>query len=206
MKKGFTLFETFLVLLILGIIAGLLMPRVMTSFNDKSYVAGIQRAYTGVEEAVKRMMVDETVSSVSKSTLRKSGSDTAKNTAGKFMKKYFNIVQDCGTSKSSCLASKYININGKDITKKVASGDFYCATLDTMAAICISPMTSESAVVYVDVNGVKKPNIAGKDLFMFHIQKDGTVKDNTSSSDCKNTENAGGCFKKLKKNDWEMNY
>ena len=158
--------------------------------------------YIGVDQAVKQMMADERASAVSRTTLCNTGSDSVESTAGAFLKKYFAVDSDCGTSTQLCFADSYRNQKLKDITNNITTAlnnNAYCVKVSSGGAMCIKPLEAgaEYTVVYADVNGPKSPNIMGRDLFTFKIYNDGFVGERTSTS---------SAFYKLKNNDWEMNY
>lgn len=201
MKKGFTLIEMLIALVIIGAVLVLTVPQVVTSFNKKTYSAELQKMYIGVEQAVKQMMADERASSVSRTTLALTGSDTVENTAGAFLKKYFAIETDCGIKMKPCFADSYKNAKLSDITHKLEEtfdNHYYCVKVTSGGAICLRPLGNKDyTLIYVDVNGSKSPNIMGRDLFYFKIYDDGFVGERTSTS---------SDFYKLKNNNWEMNY
>ena len=84
MKKAFTLNELLIAVAVIGIILIITVPIVYSHFSKKSQVAGLQRVYTAVTNAVKLMMIDERVKSIAKSSLYLDEGDTVANTAGAF--------------------------------------------------------------------------------------------------------------------------
>ena len=201
MKKGFTLIEMLIALVIIGAVLVLTVPQFITSFNKKTYSAGIQKMYIAVDQAVKQMMADERASAVSRTTLCNTGADTVENTAGAFLKKYFAIETDCGTKMKPCFADSYRNAKLNDITAKIEEtfdNHYYCVKVTSGGAICLKPLENKDYTqIYVDINGSKSPNVMGRDLFYFKIYDDGFVGERTSRS---------SAFSKLKNNNWEMDY
>ena len=64
------------------------------------------------------------------------------------------------------------------------------------------------AVFMVDINGLSKPNIVGRDIFMFSLKggNNSIVPYMDNTTDC-NKQGAGlSCSRKLIKDDWRMNY
>ena len=210
MKKAFTLNELLIAVAIIGIILIITVPIVFSHFNKKSQVAGLQRVYTAVTNAVKLMMIDERVKSIAKSSLYFEDGDTVEATAGAFLKKYFNVTKDCETEPGECFAASYVNLN-KEAVSLPADGEAYCVATSTNVSIClIPPAASKAARVLVDVNGPARPNIAGRDLFLFYIYGDGFIGDRVSNSDtteeCRSNTYGSGCFNRIINADWSMDY
>ncbi len=213
MKKGFTLGELLIALTVIGVIIVIITPMVVTHFRSKSQVAALQSAYTSVANAVKLMLIDDRASSVSKSLLYSDdASDTVTSTAGAFLKKYFKVTRDCETEPGDCFAASYKNIN-KDAISLPAKGEAYCVALATGYSMCITPPDSDTklgARVLVDINGPQRPNIGGRDLFLFYIYMDGFIGDRVSTSgdlaECTANEYGSGCFNRIINADWTMDY
>ena len=210
MKKAFTLNELLIAVAVIGIILIITVPIVYSHFSKKSQVAGLQRVYTAVTNAVKLMMIDERVNSIAKSSLYLDEGDTVANTAGAFLKKYFNVKTDCGTEPGECFAASYVNLNQEAINLP-SSNEAYCVMTSTNASVCLTPPEeTRAARVLVDVNGPARPNIAGRDLFLFYIYGDGFIGDRVSNSDtteeCRSNSYGSGCFNRIVNADWSMDY
>ena len=210
MKKAFTLNELLIAVAIIGIILIITVPIVFSHFNKKSQVAALQRVYTAVTNAVKLMMIDERVKSIAKSSLYFEDGDTVEATAGAFLKKYFNVTKDCETEPGECFAASYVNLN-KEAINLPSEGEAYCVSISTNASIClIPPAEFRAARVLVDVNGPARPNIAGRDLFLFYIYGDGFIGDRVSNADtteeCRSNTYGSGCFNRIINADWSMDY
>ena len=215
-KKAFTLNELLIAMTIIGIILIVTVPFVVSHFNKKSQVVALQRSYTSVVNAVKLLMIDERVKSITKSSLYLDEDGDVTSTAGAFIKKYFNVKKDCETETGECFASSYVNLNKQPITLP-SKDEAYCALLSTDASICIIPTSKNQGKpgqVVVDVNGPQKPNIAGRDLFVFYIYMDGFIGDRVSSTgdpatdtaNCKANTYGSGCFNRIINSDWSMDY
>ena len=212
MKKGFTLGEILIALVIVGIIASIMTPVLVNNFTSKSQVAALQSTYTAISNAVRLMLIDERASSIFKSSLYMESSENVTETAGAFLKKYFKVTTDCETEPGECFAAAYKNLNAEDITLP-KKGNAYCVGTSTGASICIEPpaaATKHVARVLTDINGPKQPNIAGRDLFLFYIYMDGFIGDRVSSTDnlstCTGNTYGSGCFNRIINADWVMDY
>ncbi len=213
MKKAFTLNELLISLAIIGVILIITVPIVFSHFSKKSQVAALQRTYTAFTNAVKLMMIDERVSSISKTSLYYASSTTSsvEDTAGAFLQNYFKVSKDCGTEPDKCFASSYVNLEKKSVALP-PENDAYCVSISTGASICLTPPGFDGKVgkVWVDVNGPLKPNIGGRDLFLFYIYSDGFIGDRISTAgtfeECRANKYGSGCFNRVINADWTMDY
>lgn len=212
--KAFTLAETLITLGIIGVIAVLTLPNVMTSYKNKVYVTGLQKIYNQFSDAALKFMNDNRTDSMAETSLN----DNLIN-VGEFFRTYFKVVKDCGESSTDCMGASY---RTTDKSKKYEP-DFtgkYCVTFNTGAAACMSRMNEDGlhdhgyANVIVDVNGKQGPNILGRDLFGFEFYSDGKVSEGydmlTKVHYCNEDINdhgyAAGCFSKIMSEGWKMDY
>lgn len=213
-RLAFTLSELLISLVIIGVIAILTLPRVTSGMNKKTQVAALQSTYTALNSAVKMLMVDERAAVLSKTFFYKgSDTDTITDTAGAFMKKYLKIQKDCETEMGECFASSYKTLNKTAIGEKVLpkKDEAYCAKISTGASLCITPPNeSNTAEVFIDINGPVKPNIVGRDFFVLYIYSDGFVGDRGSLGDtstaCKSSSYGTSCFNRIINSGWVMDY
>ena len=206
--KAFTLTELLIAISVLAIVLVLTVPSMVNNMINKGYVATLQRVYLSVSDAVKMTLQDERTKDVKNTYLYKTDSESIESTAGVFIKKYFKLSVDCKTSKRSCFADSYMTLNKSKNVSLPSDGNMYCALLATKASVCLVPLQGDAnGMVYVDVNGPAKPNVAGRDLFLFYIYSDGYVGDkDNNANNCYDNTSAVGCFNKLARSNWIMNY
>lgn len=126
-----------------------------------------------------------------------------------FMDKYENILCDCNRHPDwdNCTAhgSGGATWGNESIIwcqyTYIPNADYQCVQLNTGATACINT----SGHVVFDINGIKKPNMKGRDLFSFSIISDGSIADG-EETDCNNAKSTSGCFTKLMNNNWSMDY
>lgn len=221
--------ELLIALAIIGIISAVTVPTLVARYQRQSYTLALQKTYNEFAQAIDLFIINEYIPNIYKSSL--STKDEAPSdanipkTAGKFLKNYFKIAQDCGLDTTPCFASEYKNLNLEVKTFSCNYG--YTITLQNGSAVCLVPARSDSAaIVYVDTNGPDKPNIGGRDLFSFQIYKDGSIDESVppsfkSSSNtgnpkdkreekytelCKTSVYGAGCFGKILNSNWKMDY
>ena len=168
MKRAFTLTEVLVAVVIVGIIAALVIPAVVTKYQRKVLDAKADRQMLAIQEAMNGLAVAENKTKFSDTSMYvETDSYSVDDTAGKFLKKYFKISKYCGApsgGKSDCFANEYYEYSDKD--KKVITPDLKgaCAILKNGISLCVTPQIgSTPAYVVMDVNGPAKPNILGDD-------------------------------------------
>lgn len=175
-KFGFTLTEVLLAVVIVGIIAALVLPAVITEAQDKVFDYKEERQLQAIKSVVDQLKVTEGVS-LFKNTMMYSplAVYSADDTAGKFLKKYFRIAKYCGAPKgdgsSECFADTYYSYPAEGgVKKEIPVKDLdlkgACAQLKNGTSICITPQLigNNPISVVMDLNGPKGPNVAGRDL------------------------------------------
>ncbi len=215
-QKAFTLPELLIALTVVGVIAIMVLPNLVTGIYERVWSTQLQSIYKAVENTSKKLLADEQTSKLSRTILTKSSSETVADTAGAFLKKYFKVTKDCETSSGNCFAAAYKNINGGAVELGV-SNDSYCVSISTGASVCLQPAsiaadgTFNYAKFIVDTNGTDQPNIAGYDLFLIYVDEDGEIMLPQRSSDdvtkCKSGAELGlYCLVYLRGNNWKIDY
>ena len=202
MKKALTIGELLITMAIIGVIATLVLPGFMKDYHKKLYVTKFKKVIETIETAVNQACIDNNVSYFNQTSYSKYSANGSNQQA--FLDKYFKKV---GNVTSIPFAPKYtvistgeeksMNLAAAHGWAKLASGEaisFYCAG-DTFC------------VIRVDINSTDGPNVAGRDLFVFELNKaTNKIYDTHASSVC-GTEHTGyGCYAKLVEDNWEMTY
>lgn len=183
MKRAFTLAEVLLVLGIIGTVAALTLPVLINDTNNKVTVVKLKKAYSTLSQAT--AMVQNSVNNLAK------GNDLASVTKFyELYKPYLRLAKDCGcgVSQAGCWSDNTKALNGNDYTysHKGWIGDYSCSvTLADGTNITFDAWQSENLGIeaddtwaffmFVDVNGNKKPNTLGKDVFNFAVSRNGLV-------------------------------
>lgn len=219
-KKAFTLAETLITLTIIGIIAALTLPTVVSNYRKKLYVAALQNTYNQFSNGAEQALIDSRMRSFADTDL------TTTDGVGAFFKKYFRVVKDCGVAEdnaSDCFAASYRAFDKTAYTPALKGK--YCVTFNTGVSACMGTIGPDSeyedgspshgyANVIVDINGKDKPNINGRDLFGFEFYTDAKISEGydgqTHMHYCAaNVDDKGyaaGCLSKIMNDGWKMDY
>ena len=219
MKKfGFTLAEVLVTLGIIGVVAAMTMPTLMSNHQRKVYVTQLQKVYTELSQAAKRAISDNNAISLDETKYNRNNANGAKN----FLHDYFNVVQDCGTDLTPCFGDSYMTLEGADMTLQtpvvavsLASG----ASISVFHNSLFYRSIDEHGYLQlqVDINGAEGPNILGRDLFYMELYSDGKVAESYTGRDydyaketCASNENGGGygvgCLSVIMEDGWTMDY
>ena len=155
--KAFTLAEVLITLGIIGLVAAMTIPIVISHFQEQAYLSGFKKAYTTLSQAYLQ-------ASQENGTADKWVND---KDAYNFMKPYLNISKDCGTQKGCFPDVAYRGFS--EVTDWAApnfnnfSSHYNVRLLDGMS---VSFNTND---IKVDVNGDKPPNRWAYDLFLLRL-------------------------------------
>ncbi len=189
---GFTLAEVLITLTIIGIVAAFTIPTLYSAYQKNQYVTQLKQVYTELSQAIKLMMADEGINKLSASNTltcqNLDGEDCnsiefKNKVADNFFKKYFKVIKDCGVeSPSTCFPDDIKDMVGND---NGGIYDKYCVIIAGGQSICITPAASYMGGTFiVDVNGLKKPNVAGRDIFAMSFYYDGSI-DESATPECR---------------------
>ena len=166
-RVAFTLAEVLITLGIIGIVAAMTMPSLITNYQKQRAVTQLKKSYTNLAEAVKRSELEN---------------DTVANwnfdlPAEEFYNTYLSGFLSVNNSTVAKSNIEYKFLNRNTCTARFCTESSYIAYLADGSSIMISFHTGlhTGRVVSIDINGNKRPNTIGKDLFQFAITKDNGV-------------------------------
>lgn len=157
MKKifGFTLAEVLITLGIIGVVAALTMPSLIANYQKKQASTAVKKVYSELSQALKLAELDygplEDWSLVQSGTLE--SNRTFVNT---YISPYYKGLQ---------IVSEGYDSNWGD-NKGV--GNSGINTITSNGSILSFAQTQKNIYILVDINGYKKPNIFGRDIFYFN--------------------------------------
>lgn len=232
MKKGFTLSEVLITLGIVGTIAALTIPAVVSNYKKKVYVTQLKKTYNQIFDATHAIINDEQAANyyaTSAGVAQDNDSENCKTGPCYLLNNYFSVAKknckadDGGESKHNiCFPANYKSLSGTNLGKTLNG---YCVQTTNGVTICMTHNTGNHVTsVVVDINGLDEPNMAGRDVFSMDIKEDGSISDYSSGSNDMNaygqdSENCGkmtaneglysaasGCLNKVIEDGWQMTY
>ena len=161
-KFGFTLAEVLITFAIIGVVAALTIPTLITNYQKKETVTKLQKAYAEIYQALRMSEA-------------KYGDpeDWIKDSilfANRYLANTINITEICDSNNYNCWAETHDTLAG--IEAKNASS-YKTPSFLTVGGYAVKFWVGGSAEYkrhyqfIIDINGKKKPNIVGKDTFSY---------------------------------------
>lgn len=215
---GFTLAEVLITLGIIGVVAALTIPTLMTAHKKHVTAAKLKRAVSSINQAIK---------------LSESENGEVENwdrtlPQNEFIDKYFrpymkitqvcNPVTDCGyksdapwTYMNGTTNGLYSHPNFGDRTPFLTMDGFmYTYSIFPNDSDLI--MSNNNRIIIVDINGAEKPNQFGKDVFfLYRIEEEDSIipygankTDGEIRRSCSKTGDGFYCAALIRANGWEI--
>lgn len=200
---AFTLAESLITIGIIGVVSAMTLPMLIQNYQKKVFAIKLKKTVVTLENGFKKMLADEAVEELKYTSVFSNTSIDGANDIivdknfKKSLKKYFNIVKfstfnpkgkypylkgnrDMFATTTSSYPSYFFNdgvmIFG-DLFKAPwqstdsEEGSERCKEVKKLGGhVCAS-----QGYFYIDVNGLNKPNIMGRDLFFFRISNTGLL-------------------------------
>ncbi|MDD3150361.1 MAG: prepilin-type N-terminal cleavage/methylation domain-containing protein, partial [Candidatus Gastranaerophilales bacterium] len=169
-KLGFTLAETLIVIAIIGIIASIVTPMLFGTTSDAELKAKWKKIYADLSQVTQLIVVNN---GGSLNGFFEHNTDVKNAFAEKL-----NIIKECSDSTADgCWheANNWHFLNGTNGTNNNKPGlilnNGVLLVLWSKSVNCSNPVGdyTRCAGMNIDINGFKKPNIVGKDIFNANI-------------------------------------
>ena len=147
-QYAFTLAEVLITLVIIGIIAAITVPTLIVKYQKEQTVTRLKKAYSALAQTTNRAIADN-------------GPLTTWTYNNE--NEYLSVIKDCQYSTEGECA-----ISFKSKSQEFSFDTSYRFILNDGTIIIIpSSSTNSFKYIIVDINGKKKPNISGRDVFAF---------------------------------------
>ncbi len=173
-KLAFTLAEVLITLGIIGIVAAMTIPTLMQKYQVKRTVAILKEDQAIISQMLK-LAIEENGEPEGWLGLETHGTESAKALAEK-LNPYWKLALDCGVNDENgdCVYNgEYKYLNGTSYMNYAKGETLYKVKLNNGTGITYYFYPNPFRILFVvDVNGDKKPNVAGRDVFWFCYQTD----------------------------------
>ena len=204
---AFTLSEVLIALTIIGVVAALTVPALIQRTQKQEYVSALQKAYSTFSQATNQIIAENGSPKGDDSWM------TSKRDVYNMFKKYLNNSKDCGYT-NSCFANTYKWLNGA-VSAEMGGVDTNVGRLALADGMgleffewvwnknCNGTLANTKdvcAAINVDLNGEKKPNQWGKDVFAFVLKENGLYPagcDDRNADDCNRNGRGYSCACKV---------
>jgi len=183
-KFGFTLAEVLITLGIIGVVAAITIPGLITNYQKTQTVTKFKKVYSMLNQAYKLSVAENGDSGAWETSPDIDASEFFK----RYWAPYIKVGQICDTYQACGYAENnpwdtLVHSNKRKEKFKVIHDDF--VTIITLDGALISFRSSfsendeiqEGRTIFADINGSKGPNIYGKDFFSFLYNEDGLLSE-----------------------------
>lgn len=174
MKRAFTLAEVLITLGIIGVVAAITIPMVVGAWQEKVTVNKVAHAYSLISQAYLQTIGDD----LDATTLGCKTTECFLEALGKNLKVL--SITYLNTLTISTLNGDNINFNG--YYRMVLENGYIIYARDYFSPTCGLTYSNWDDVddmykticqgINIDINGEKKPNALGRDIFHFYLLKD----------------------------------
>ncbi len=217
-RLGFTLAEVLITLGIIGVVAALTIPTLMTAHKKHVTAAKLKRAVSSINQAIKLSESENGEVENWDRTL------TQKEFVDKYFRPYMKIAQvcnpvtDCGYKSDApwsylngATHGSYSSPNHGGRTPFLTLDGFLYA-YSAYSAGSDSITGDNDRVIIVDINGAEKPNQLGKDVFfLYRIEEEDSIipygadkSDEEIRKSCSKNGNGFYCAALIRANGWEI--
>ncbi len=177
-KAAFTLAEVLITLGIIGIVAALTIPGLMTAYKKHRIATKLEKAVSTINQAVKLSEVENGEMETWDKSLSKV------EFIDKYFRPYIKIMQICEKQRSCGYDSspwKYLNgTTGGAYNSPFNNGRVPFISMDgILYTFAYNPdviLTDNDKVIIIDINASEKPNIFGQDVFfLYRIEEEDSI-------------------------------
>jgi len=223
-KYGFTLAEVLITLVIIGIIAALTIPNVINNYSKQETVSRLKKAYSTIMQATVRAVADH--GNVEMWEIGAAGNaNDALTFFNKYMAPYLSLSEKAQKLSSTSWDKHYSHLNNSQRDYGDSYIRAYLSDGSSLTMVITNSTTSDKRIqVYVDINGDKKPNKLGRDIFIFwffvrykessadysgQFQPAGCMYSRTgmmsnSDGNCNKNQSGGRCGALIMKDGWQI--
>ncbi len=184
--KAFTLTDLLVALVIIGVIAALTLPNIISHLQYKGYVEKLKKTYSLIQNATSLIVYEEGEPSEWILNAYEMQSHEPNINVVNLYSKKLNYTSYCGYSfwkETECAGTTetYKDMNGQKLNlAMLVSAAYYNFLLKDGVTLGLRFRSNiggfflwnyPDLIFFVDVNGKNKPNTVGRDIFYFYLDK-----------------------------------
>ena len=168
-SAAFTLAEVLITLGIIGVVAAMTMPSLITNYQKKQTVTQLKKAYSELSQALKASEAEYgTMDSWDFSGYNQQNSaERDEDFTKHYILPNIKTMKICSPSSNECWADNVLALN-KTIKAPPQNGRGNSFVTASGYSVYYWPDT-KGVWFFIDINGLKKPNIVGRDIFRFRL-------------------------------------
>ena len=185
--QGFTLAEVLVTLGIIGVVAAMTMPSLIANHKEKETVARLKKFYSSISQSYLLAKEEYGTPDYWYTDEEVPYSQAASNKMGDILTKNMKILKTCYGGKGCFPDITYKKIDGENATNwdnykniaKYLTNDgyslFFFSYGNQFQNYGNGVLVKTYGAISIDINGFKKPNIFGRDMFTFSFTEQGIV-------------------------------
>jgi prepilin-type N-terminal cleavage/methylation domain-containing protein len=223
-QKGFTLAEVLITLSIIGVVAALTIPTVVQNYQKTQTVTQLKKVYSALSNTTNLAIAEHGPIEGWEIAENTTGED-AVNFVNAYMTPYLKVSKNCENKTTDDCDFKRSYLNSDQLTSISSSAARFYLNDGTLIAVRLvndASASSKQAYIVIDINGQKRPNKTGKDVFNFYYIIDSqigsvigkfipdgfTVSRSSLVSDseynCNKNQNGNRCAALIMKDSWQI--
>lgn len=180
---AFTLAEVLITLGIIGIVAALTIPALISGYQKKQTAIQLKKAYSEINQAI--LISQAKYGTLDQWDLSNIGTQAEQNTyfGEHYLLPNIKTLRVCTPTSAECWAEKTYTLDGHERNVHNSANQDFDNSFIAAAGYSVHywvHMVGNGGWLFIDVNGPKKPNIIGKDIFPF-IMSWGNATQNPSA-------------------------
>ena len=198
--RGFTLAEVLITLVIIGVIASMTIPTLINKTNNHELVSRLKKSYSTLTQVTNKIIAEE-----GNPRADIGGWATSAEVAYNMYKRHLGLIKECTNGVQGCFAGYYKPLNGTVANSTfdtvsnsyrfiMADGAEFYVSQGSLSSDCTHSANGSSHECFrivIDVNGQKKPNTVGRDVFAFGLKEEGLVPVGCETNVLCNTNESG---------------
>lgn len=214
-KSGFSMPELVVTLGIIGAIAALIISNIVNTIDEKKNMVALRKIQNSLTQ-VTQLVINDNMSPIYWDLKDYDYNSAAK--AYKYYKPYFKVLREC-SNQEGCWKYPTTYLSGKVYLRSTEPYQYMFTLTDGMNVL-VNVFSEEviedefgvkvdgaSVVFIVDVNGDRRPNRVGTDIFAFVLRDDYIVPaGNDSSYNCNIAGYGLACTARVMKDNYTIKY
>jgi len=191
-NAAFTLAEVLITLVIIGVVAAMTIPALINKYKEKQYITAFKKMYNELSQVTQQLNIEYGGYWYNNECANYDNICFRNLFANKMriLKQCNNPISEGCFKESTYLDKSSIPFDdGYRLLPSIILTNGTSIMFRLHRNGCVADNTNDNndvnknlslncGWVYVDVNGIKKPNVMGKDIFQLKFFKDGTIKGN----------------------------
>lgn len=172
-KFGFTLSEVLITIGAIGIVASLVLPPLKKALDERANMSALKKFYNEFSNATKLIAVEKDIPYY---WGLYDNNDASSEMLMQLYKKRLFMIKECSKTDSSCFPFPIKGPNGdeKITATNYRNWSMRGFVLKNGTTVCFD-VNNDWFSVFFDVNGFKKPNTLGEDVFAWAVNGKGQI-------------------------------